>query len=404
MSNDDRFDEELRRMATRSLERRASAVDTDTALNEHRSRLKSPPTSARHGHRLLAAAAAVFVVAAGVVIAWPRDADAPDRVTTETAATSPPSTGTEGVTTEQSTALAGVALADALVNGDWVAIDSGVRRCRGFASPMERAQPPSPSPVGMDATIWRARSGSMATRSSNPRSSPPWWAAVGRESRGSSTPRCSPSSRVRSSSSTQRQHARVYLAVDTTLDPITPDQLVGTYTLGTTPITITPDTVTIDGCERTWSADDGSVVFEPLDCSPPLPLAMTVDEWTRSAVTLNAFDSPAGDRWVRLDRTTPRTRLDQGWHRFWGRSAIGHGCTTHRWRNTRSPTARASRSRMTGCRTETCSRNRLRRLQHVLGQRELDADGRGLGACRDRRREHHEGLRPGPPDRHVDRR
>ncbi len=227
----------------------------------------------------------------------------------------------------------------------------------------------------------------------------------GPRSRGSSTPRCSPSSRVRSSLSTQRQHARAHLAVDTTLDPITPDQLVGTYTLGTTPITITPDTVTIDGCERTWSADDGSVVFEPLDCSPPLPLAMTVDEWDslhgdaqrvlirgRGSVGQARPDHARGPGSTRAGIVSGGDRQsDMGVRRTAGEIPV------------RPPPEPHVRGRLGVGRRR--ARDRLRRLQHVLGQRELDAPtDAGWGLAVTEGRNYTRALQPGPPDRHVDRR
>ena len=79
MSNDDQLAEQLRRMATRSMERRAAAVDTDAALNDHRVRLDSLRVPDRRDRRWLAAAAAVVVVAAGITaIAWPRDGGNPE--------------------------------------------------------------------------------------------------------------------------------------------------------------------------------------------------------------------------------------------------------------------------------------------------------------------------------------
>jgi len=100
MSNDDQLDEQLRRMAERSMERRAAVVDTDAALSDHQARLDRPRTSEDSGRRWLAAAAAVGVVAAGIAaIAWARDADAPNLVATETVATSPSTTELVSTTT-----------------------------------------------------------------------------------------------------------------------------------------------------------------------------------------------------------------------------------------------------------------------------------------------------------------
>lgn len=79
MSNDDQLAEQLRRMATRSMERRAAAVDTDAGLNDHRVRLDSLRVPNRRDRRWHAAAAAVVVVAAGITaIAWPRGSGEPE--------------------------------------------------------------------------------------------------------------------------------------------------------------------------------------------------------------------------------------------------------------------------------------------------------------------------------------
>ena len=104
MSNDDPLDQQLRRIAETSMERRAEAVDTDVALGDHRVRLQDPPTVAGHDRRWLAAAAAVVILAAGITaIAWPRSAASPDLVATETVATLPSTTGTVSVTTDRPT-------------------------------------------------------------------------------------------------------------------------------------------------------------------------------------------------------------------------------------------------------------------------------------------------------------
>ena len=42
MSTDDQLDDQLRRMAERSMKRRAAAVDTGAALSDHQSRLDHP--------------------------------------------------------------------------------------------------------------------------------------------------------------------------------------------------------------------------------------------------------------------------------------------------------------------------------------------------------------------------
>lgn len=104
MSNDDPLDQQLRRIAETSMERRAEAVDTDLALGDHRARLQDPPTAAGHDRRWFAAAAAVIIFAAGITaIAWPRSAESPDLVATETVATLPSTTGTVSVTTDRPT-------------------------------------------------------------------------------------------------------------------------------------------------------------------------------------------------------------------------------------------------------------------------------------------------------------
>lgn len=103
MSNDDPIDELLRRMAKRSMERQAAAVDTDAALRNHRGRLDSPRASGSSDRRWLAAVAAVVVVTVGIAaIAWPRGGDQ-ELVATETVSTSPPTTSTASATDEQST-------------------------------------------------------------------------------------------------------------------------------------------------------------------------------------------------------------------------------------------------------------------------------------------------------------
>jgi hypothetical protein len=87
MSNDDQLDEQLRRLARRSIEHRASAVDTDAALSDHHGRLDSSLSPKRTRHRWFAAAAAVTMAVAGVAaLAWPRSDTDPVRVATETVA------------------------------------------------------------------------------------------------------------------------------------------------------------------------------------------------------------------------------------------------------------------------------------------------------------------------------
>lgn len=95
MSNDDQLDDQLRRMAERSMQRRAAAVDTDAALNDHRARLDRPRMSRGRDRRWLAAAASLLVVIAGVAaIAWPRSESEPDLLATETVATESVATST----------------------------------------------------------------------------------------------------------------------------------------------------------------------------------------------------------------------------------------------------------------------------------------------------------------------
>ncbi len=113
MSNDDQLDDQLRRMANRSQQARASAVDVNTAHDEHRSRLTDPNASGHGPRRWLVGAAAVFVVVAGIAaIAWPRGGG-PDTVATQTdtsspsssatAPSSPQASNTVSATTEQTT-------------------------------------------------------------------------------------------------------------------------------------------------------------------------------------------------------------------------------------------------------------------------------------------------------------
>lgn len=94
MPNDHELDDQLGHMAKRSQERRASAVDIDTALHEHHGRLQAPGGSRRRQQRWLAGAAAVLVISAGIgAIALPRGRE-PDMVATQTVASSTPSSTT----------------------------------------------------------------------------------------------------------------------------------------------------------------------------------------------------------------------------------------------------------------------------------------------------------------------
>jgi hypothetical protein len=101
MSNDDQLDEQLRRLARRSIEHRASAVDADAAFSDRPGPLDSSRSSKRSHHRWLAAAAAAAVAVAGVAaLAWPRGETDPVRVATETVAAPPVATGSASSTTE----------------------------------------------------------------------------------------------------------------------------------------------------------------------------------------------------------------------------------------------------------------------------------------------------------------
>jgi hypothetical protein len=101
MSNDDQLDEQLRRLARRSIERRASAVDTDAAFSDHPGQLNSSRSPDRSRRRWLAAAAAAAVAVAGVAaLAWPRSETDPVRVATETVAPPPVLTDSASTTTE----------------------------------------------------------------------------------------------------------------------------------------------------------------------------------------------------------------------------------------------------------------------------------------------------------------
>ena len=100
MSNDDQLDEQLRRLARRSIERRASAVDTDAAFVDHLGHLDSSRSPTPGSRRWLAGAAAAAVVVAGVAaLAWPRSGTDPVRVATETVA--PPPVLTDSATTTE---------------------------------------------------------------------------------------------------------------------------------------------------------------------------------------------------------------------------------------------------------------------------------------------------------------
>jgi hypothetical protein len=101
MPNDEHFDDRLRQTAKRSLQARASDVNTATALAEHRARLDAARPATSRDRRLLSAAAAGIVVIAGIAaIAWPREDNDPGTVATETVVPAPASTGPTRVTTE----------------------------------------------------------------------------------------------------------------------------------------------------------------------------------------------------------------------------------------------------------------------------------------------------------------
>jgi hypothetical protein len=104
------------------------------------------------------------------------------------------------------------------------------------------------------------------------------------------------------------------------MSPITPAEMVGTFTIGVWPVTFTASTVLVEGCEIGWSDAGGGVAFEgAAACANPAGSAQ--HWWT------GIFDTPwsdlrsdgelvivsAGDgfsrRLIRLDRTGPGSEL-----------------------------------------------------------------------------------------------
>jgi hypothetical protein len=96
-----------------------------------------------------------------------------------------------------------------------------------------------------------------------------------------------------------------YVALDA-LPELLPDELVGTYTVGTTPLTITADAVVTEDCSRTWTGQDDDLVFTGPPCSPPPSPAyvlLAADRWEAAAGDAQHVVVTVGERYVRLDRT-----------------------------------------------------------------------------------------------------
>jgi heat shock protein HslJ len=287
--------EQLRSL-TRSFDEFVGEVTSDEVMGEH-------TDDEGRDRRLTQVAAAVIVLAliGGLAALMQlRDAGAPS----------------DGGT------LSGAALADALVGRVWVAIDYPLPQL-----PFMRLSDGDGSTgvelVGSDGcndqsgpfrldgnTVAGSQIGSTDVGCSTPRIAGVWDGTTLTVDSGTLT--------VTDSSGTSTR----WLPLDA-LSPIAPNELVGSYTMGTATITVTPDAVTTDGCERSWTADESTLRFTSSRCDlqgPATFVLLNAPEWSvvgddqRVVVQIDR-------RFVRLDRTDADAPARPGLASFLG--AIG---------------------------------------------------------------------------------
>lgn len=292
--------DQLRQLAE-SFDEFAGDVGNDELLPSVRRR--SPQ---RH---VLVTAAALLVIVAGLI--------AIDRVRDRDSAPTP-----------TSEALAGSELADALVASDWVAIDFPIPNLPwlhfehddGVAVLDVRGYDGCNSQDGQlridGRTVADGRVASTAMACSNVPLTAGLWTGATLTSTGDELV----------VTDTDGRSTR-YVALDS-FDEVSSAELVGTYTVGATPVAITETAIAVDGCSRGWADDGGAVVLTGPACeSQPFPndvLTSTV-RWDAVVGGAESVVVTVGDRFVRLDRTTPDAPTRPGLASFLG--AIGD----HTW-------------------------------------------------------------------------
>lgn len=203
-------------------------------------------------------------------------------------------------------ALSGTELADAIVNRVWVAIDYPLPQLpalrfsdgEGSAGLVVDGNDGCNSLFGQfqldGTTVAASQVGSTAMACSTPRIAGMWDGTMMALDGGTLT--------VTDPTGTSTR----WLPVDA-LSPIAPDELVGTYTMGTTPVTVTPESVVVEECTRAWAADGAALRFTGTPCSASVVSAfilMNAERWTSAAGDDRRVVVEVEDRFVRLDRTT----------------------------------------------------------------------------------------------------